>query len=235
MTVQVRGFARGVATFYSDGAEAMEIHTPKSEAHGLPFVDGQRVPVSLRIGAREFIAGLRATESNRYVWISPDVRDSEGRKARLVDILKEANIGKNQRLGLLVNGTNITVQSAGISVFQQVFPEEVEPGRVYVEGATTVIEVTRYERDLAARAACIAHHGAQCSVCSFNFGSVYGEIGVGFIHVHHLVPLAMISEEYIVDPIRDLVPVCPNCHSMLHRRAPPFSVAELKKLIGEIG
>ncbi len=231
MTVQVIGFARCLATFYSDGVEAMEIHTPKSEAQGLPFVNGRRVPIELRVGGRSFNAGLRATDSNRYVWICPDLRDDLGKKIRLVDVLRDAEISKNERLSLVVDGATITVEPKGIAVSLRVFPEEVDPNELYVEGATTLIQVTKYERDLAARAACIAHFGAQCSVCGCNFGAVYGEIGEGFIHVHHLIPLALISAEYVVDPHSDLVPVCPNCHSMLHRRNPPYTIAELKGLM----
>jgi predicted HNH restriction endonuclease len=64
-------------------------------------------------------------------------------------------------------------------------------------------------------------------VCGFSFGAIYGELGTGFIHVHHLVPLALIKQGYEVDPIKDLRPVCPNCHAMLHKRTPPFSINEL--------
>ena len=50
-----------------------------------------------------------------------------------------------------------------------------------------------------------------------DFENMYGELGKGFIHVHHIVPISMIGKEYKIDPIKDLVPVCPNCHAMLHR------------------
>ena len=55
-------------------------------------------------------------------------------------------------------------------------------------------------------------------VCEFNFEAFYGERGKGFIHVHHLSSLAEIGQEYEVDPVNDLRPVCPNCHAMLHRK-----------------
>ncbi len=59
----------------------------------------------------------------------------------------------------------------------------------------------------------------------------YGQIGEGFIHVHHLKPLSEIGQEYEVDPIEDLRPVCPNCHAMLHRKKPPYTIEQLKDLI----
>lgn len=96
------------------------------------------------------------------------------------------------------------------------------------DGAKTQITVNRYERDPANRAACIAALGSACKVCGFDFGRVYGPIGVGFIHVHHLDPVAQLGGPRRIDPAKDLVPVCPNCHAMLHRRTPPFAIDELK-------
>ena len=60
---------------------------------------------------------------------------------------------------------------------------------------------------------------------------IYGDIAEGFIHVHHLVPLSAIKEDYQLDPVNDLLPVCPNCHAMLHRRKPPFTPEQLKALM----
>ena len=111
------------------------------------------------------------------------------------------------------------------------FPEEVAGTTNYVEGALSQVWVNAYERSTKAVSACKAHHGTTCFICSFDFGKVYGEIGRGYIHVHHLVQLADIGKNYRVDPVKDLRPVCPNCHSMLHQRRPPLSIDELKKLI----
>jgi 5-methylcytosine-specific restriction protein A len=110
------------------------------------------------------------------------------------------------------------------------FPNEIGPGE-HREGHVTSVIVNRYERDPVARAKCITYHGCRCSVCEFDFAEKYGRIGEGFIHVHHLKPLAAIGEAYDVDPINDLTPVCPNCHAMMHRRRPPFSPVELKHQI----
>ena len=68
-------------------------------------------------------------------------------------------------------------------------------------------------------------------ICDFDFKLTYGELGSGFIHVHHLISLASIGEEYVVDPLADLRPVCPNCHAMLHRKNPPFEIDEIRKLL----
>ena len=112
------------------------------------------------------------------------------------------------------------------------YPEEIsEP---VFEGAKTRVDVNRYERDPAARKACIDHYGAECQVCHFRFEETYGSLGEGFIHVHHRVPLSSIGHEYQVDPVQDLSPVCPNCHAMLHKRQPPYTIEEMKQIISDV-
>lgn len=98
---------------------------------------------------------------------------------------------------------------------------------MFSEGGSIEITLTRYERDPAARAACLAHYGYSCVVCTFDFERVYGPLGRSFIHVHHIEPLSATQEEHVVDPIADLRPICPNCHAMLHRRKPPLTPAAL--------
>lgn len=110
-------------------------------------------------------------------------------------------------------------------------PEEVSETSTFSEGAVTQVTVNAFERSHEARQACIAFYGATCFICNFNFAEVYGAIGDGFIHVHHERPLSEIGEAYRVDPVRDLKPVCPNCHAMLHRSTPAYSVEQLKQLI----
>jgi predicted HNH restriction endonuclease len=96
------------------------------------------------------------------------------------------------------------------------------------EGSFKRIQVNAYERNPVARARCIAAHGATCSVCGFEFASFYGAEAEGFIHVHHLKPLSEIQENYEVDPIVDLVPVCPNCHAVIHMTHPPKTIAQVR-------
>lgn len=51
-----------------------------------------------------------------------------------------------------------------------------------------------------------------------NFKDKYGEVGEGYIQIHHVKPLYSLDEEIIIDPLTDLVPICPNCHSIIHRK-----------------
>jgi len=99
------------------------------------------------------------------------------------------------------------------------------------EGTKKEIIVNAYERNSMARKRCIAEYGYNCFICGFNFLEKYGEIGRDFIHVHHIKSLSEIKEKYIVDPINDLRPLCPNCHSMIHRKKPAYSIEELQQII----
>lgn len=104
-----------------------------------------------------------------------------------------------------------------------------------VEGDASELVLTKYERSKAAREACVLHHGYACAACGFDFESVYGEIGRGFIHIHHVMPISGRGGAYQVDPVNDLIPLCPNCHAMAHRREPPISVGELRMLLASNG
>lgn len=101
----------------------------------------------------------------------------------------------------------------------------------FMEGREFIVELTKYERNLAARELCINYHGSTCLVCNFDFTRVFGEIGKGFIHVHHIVPVSQQGGEYKVNPVEDLRPLCPNCHAMAHRKNPPYTIDELKNIL----
>lgn len=100
------------------------------------------------------------------------------------------------------------------------------------EGYRVKISVNKYERDPKNRKICIKHYSPICSACGFDFSVTYGEIGTGYIHVHHLTPLSAHGGKALkIDPIKDLRPVCPNCHEMLHRVNPPYSIDRLKRFL----
>jgi hypothetical protein len=117
-----------------------------------------------------------------------------------------------------------------ISSEEFVFGNEIT-NEIYNEGYVKKIMVNSYERNLKARKECVEHHGSNCSVCGFNFSDRYGDLGNNFIHVHHLKPLHKIKKGYEVNPITDLIPVCPNCHVMLHRRKEPLTITQLRALL----
>ena len=108
-------------------------------------------------------------------------------------------------------------------------PEEVALDSGYLEGAVRTALINVYERDPRARDECIRHHGTTCSVCGLDFGAVYGDIAKDFIHVHHVVPLCTVGRGYKVNPVKDLRPVCPNCHAVLHMQDPPMETGELRR------
>lgn len=99
------------------------------------------------------------------------------------------------------------------------------------EGQQSFVTLTVYERNPIARQRCIEHYGTSCSVCAFSFGRVYGDSFADYIHVHHLMPVSVHETEYEIEPVRDLRPVCPNCHAIIHARRPPFTIEELRRLI----
>ena len=110
-------------------------------------------------------------------------------------------------------------------------PIETEEITKYSEGSKAEVVVTKYERNPLNRQLCIAANGCYCNICGFDFEKVYGEIGIGFIHVHHIDPVSSYGGERHINPVKDLIPVCPNCHAMLHRRTPPFSPDEIRSKI----
>ncbi len=101
----------------------------------------------------------------------------------------------------------------------------------YAEGGAASQQSIRYERDRRNRAAAIAIWGCKCQACGLDFGDTYGDVAEGFIEVHHTTPVSELEPGTIIDPTEDLVPLCPNCHAVAHRRDPPFTVTEIRELL----
>ncbi len=167
------------------------------------------------------IQSLISTNSKVYIFTRTDNRDP----------FNYAGLGKAK----LVEDTcpvRIVWEFVDKDEFQPtVLAEEVLEAQKYWEGATKQISVNIYERNPEARRKCIERYGSNCYVCGFNFKQIYGGIGENFIHVHHLKSISEIGQEYQIDPIRDLCPVCPNCHAMLHQKKPAYTIGELKDII----
>jgi hypothetical protein len=113
------------------------------------------------------------------------------------------------------------------------YPDKPSGDETFTEGEAISILVNRYERDPAAREKCIEHYGANCVACGMSFGTHYGHQMSGFIHIHHLKPLGSVRKKTTVDAIRDLRPVCPNCHAVIHSSDPPLTIDQVQSLVRE--
>jgi putative restriction endonuclease len=110
-------------------------------------------------------------------------------------------------------------------------PEEINEAEPIFEGALKKVIVNAYERSNAARAKCLHHYGCKCVVCGTILSEIYGEIAQGFIHVHHIKQLSEVNDEYQIDPISDLRPVCPTCHAIIHLKKTPYSIEEVQQFM----
>jgi hypothetical protein len=162
------------------------------------------------------------------------VRELTRESAALLDQIIEVT-DRLPRSGQMVTVTDELLAGLGSVSLPDEFrlPDEVPAGTAYSEGSIRRVEVNRYERDPQARLACIEAHGTACCVCGFSFGSVYGAEAEGYIHVHHVRPLAEAGGERPVDPVEDLRPVCPNCHAFLHLGGQCRSINSVRELLSQ--
>lgn len=121
------------------------------------------------------------------------------------------------------------------TVIQDIESEKAEEDTYYREGAIRFFYGKRYERSPINRQRAIELHGTTCIVCGFSFEELYGEHGKDFIEVHHVKPLSVVEGEVEINPEEDLVPLCSNCHRMIHRNHEAvLSVQELKVMISKL-
>lgn len=117
-----------------------------------------------------------------------------------------------------------------------IFPDETQTSRLISEGTPYEKLVTAYKRSREARKRCIAaHYGSVCQVCELDFPALYGPEAANCIQVHHRKPLSEIGTDYLLDPIADLCPVCPNCHAVIHAGGSTRDVEEVKQMIATNG
>lgn len=86
------------------------------------------------------------------------------------------------------------------------------------EGEKKEITSHIYERSAKLREQAIKIHGTKCKICGFDFGKKYGFVGKDYIEIHHIKPLYKSEAPKEINPRVDLIPVCSNCHRMLHRK-----------------
>jgi predicted HNH restriction endonuclease len=107
---------------------------------------------------------------------------------------------------------------------------------IYLEGQEQVQRRVIRQRSSRlvnqAKARFVEEHGDLCcEICGMSFAAVYGELGEGYIEAHHVEPISEVDGETFTD-IDGIVLVCANCHRMIHRRSPPYSIDYLREHIG---
>jgi predicted HNH restriction endonuclease len=148
------------------------------------------------------------------------------------DIASEKDLARAGKLILLAAATlPLITKDSFTRRSDHLSAEEVEAGTEYLEGALRQVTVNAYERNPEAREACLRRYGRSCVICGFNFLRTYGAEAADYIQVHHIKPIARAGGAYALNPIKDLRPVCPNCHAVIHRRDPPFEIAEVKRML----
>lgn len=122
--------------------------------------------------------------------------------------------------------------SAQVRSSVETFKSEYESTET--EGEKKFHFTSYFERRKNYRDAALNAHGYICKVCGFDFEKKYGKLGKHFIHVHHIKPVSEIEKPRAIDPVKELIPVCPNCHAMIHRRKnSTLSIEELRSIIQE--
>jgi hypothetical protein len=186
--------------------------------------------------SKEHFDILRAylCESKSHRWIQENIMEldapTRGGYAAM-NVLHSYDV-RNDQKGLLT-GYYLTPKNilTLVNELNQISDEINTSGITYIEGAVTIKSVNAYERNPEARKCCIAYYGAICVACNFDFEKTYGKAGQGYIQVHHLLPLATLPTGYAINPVKDLVTLCANCHAVAHRKQPPYTVIEIKTMI----
>ena len=182
---------------------------------------GGRISLLINGNAREMLGDEDRQEPWKKFEFDCDFRLPTGCKNNFKLIEQLANEVASLSMSLVLSLLEVEEVTDSIPGFEAGLPE----------GAKIKVEVNKYERNPVNRVACISHYGPVCQVCGFDFLKFYGDIGSGYIEVHHLIPVSEMGGSYMINPIRDLIPLCSNCHSMVHRRNPPFTPEELRKII----
>lgn len=162
------------------------------------------------------------------------IRELTRESARLLDdiiALTDSRPWDERAQDLDLTVTMGMIRSGTVGEDEASLTEEVSRTGTHVEGSVRQVLVNRYERSRRAREQCVERHGAACVICGFDFEQHYGQLAAGFIHVHHTRPLAEIAEAYEVDPVADLIPICPNCHAVIHLGGENRSPNEVRALL----
>ncbi len=167
----------------------------------------------------EFPQGIR--QGNEWVFNFDDARTCK----RLIDFVN----GRLRGFIEIRPGGPATPVEERLSV-TLVEPASVE-GSVYWEGDRSRALHEQVERNSAARDACLRDQGARCIVCGLRVRERYAGLSREVVEVHHLRPLSDTIGPYQLNPATDLVPVCPNCHRVIHSQVPALEPGQVKAML----
>ncbi len=177
-------------------------------------------------------------------WCSRPVREIKDHLLDVIDVI-DANIHQSQRSQWECIKKQISIPqnkkkrfAASKTPFDMLSGETlVQEADKHYEGKQLTVLVNRYERDSTTKCDMIdaycseidPKNGYKCQVCGFDFEDTYGDLGRNFIEAHHLTPLSEIKENHEVNPATDMIPLCANCHAMIHKMKNP-NYEELRDL-----
>jgi len=167
----------------------------------------------------------RADEFSGAWWgyVLVDWANERGTLGHTAYVMRAPLVSALRRLGWGASGISARPRSGSSA--------PVAGTQLYIEGRPRDVVQSVRERDPRARRDCLRHYGAICAACGNSMEAVYGRVAADLIHVHHIDPLADADTARQTDPIRDLRPVCPNCHGVIHRRTPPYAIEEVRAFL----
>jgi putative restriction endonuclease len=179
------------------------------------------------VGYSSFEIPIFAKTDGEYIEVIPDSQKTNYWR----NGVRPINTSIYEKILLSLKPDQISEPLSGYEI-----PEEVNDTNYELQSGTEGLSnkryVTTYERNPKYRKQAIAIHGTSCVACGFNFGEFYGDYAEGYIHIHHITPVSQLEAPKNIDPEKDLVPLCANCHSVVHRKkATTLSIDEIIKLI----
>ena len=209
----------------------------------IPVAEGRRIfPDPFGEAAGEWFDCRDHTGRDWQFKFRHRVKESESRITYITQYIKEYQIRSGDSITICEpegGGQPYTISFLPSSVLPWREGEEVleareelevreEPG-LREEGAAVRVLVNRYERDPRNRESAIQRHGVRCFGCCIEMAEVYGQMADGFIHIHHVKPVHTVQGAR--PDIEDLVPLCPNCHAIVHLEVPPVTIDRLREMI----
>ena len=197
----------------------------------IPVADGERLfPESMR---RQGGTDFKCQDHTGHDWtfrFYHRAKESESRITHTTDYIKQYLIRAGDKITLHAPdafGAPYRIEFAYITPAPIEGEESLEG---FKEGGVRIIRVNKYERDPRNREKALKHHGVRCFGCRLTMAEMYGEIAQGYIHIHHATQLSSINDSQTPD-INELVPLCPNCHAVVHLADPPLTIKRLKELV----